>query len=412
MNPISVSELNTQIKYFLESNLSVVYLKAEISKITFHESGHVYFDVKDKTSSISCIMFRGNFSRVKFKLEKRMSVLIKGAINVYVPRGSYSLNCTDIEPDGIGALALAYEQLKKNLEKKGYFANKKPLPSYPKHIVIITSNTGAALHDMLSVAKKRWQLVKLTLIDSLVQGENAKYSIAKALNLADKQNADLILLARGGGSIEDLWCFNEELVADAIFACKTPVVSAIGHESDYLISDFVADKRAPTPSAAMEIILPDTTEKLMYIDEKQAQINADFKQLFAKKAHFLKYLTGLLELSSPQKQLQKQINTLHFSKNMLHKNYKNFLENKSVHLALSSFSHEFLKDFLAQKNMILSFAIKHLELLNPSKIKKGNAQISQNSKLIFLQDLKVGDEFNLQDSTQKVVAKILKVKKT
>ncbi len=280
---LSVSTLNNQIKSLLETTFLHVSVEGEVSRITYHGSGHLYFTLKDQNSSISCVMFRGNNMKMKFRLEEGMAVVLHGSVSVYAPRGNYQINCTRIEPAGEGALALAYEQLKKALHVKGYFENKKPIPKVINHIALVTSGTGAALQDMLRVAQKRWPLVQITIIDTIVQGDGCGDNIALNIQKADALHVDVIVIGRGGGSIEDLWGFNEEVVADAIHFATTPIVSAVGHEIDYVISDFVADLRAPTPSAAMEMILPDKTEILMRLDEIGESLNSYIKRVIYNK---------------------------------------------------------------------------------------------------------------------------------
>ncbi|MDX1295766.1 MAG: exodeoxyribonuclease VII large subunit, partial [Sulfurimonadaceae bacterium] len=225
---ISVSELNEQIKNLLESTFVRVYVEGELSRITYHNSGHIYFTLKDAGSAISCVMFRGNATKLRFRLEEGLKVILDGAISVYKPRGQYQINAFMIEPAGHGALALAYEQLKQKLSAQGYFepSRKKPMPRLPKKIALVTSATGAALQDMHRVAAHRWPLAKLSVYDSIVQGDAAAPSIVRNILSADKAGYDLIVIGRGGGSIEDLWAFNEEMVADAVYHATTPIISA------------------------------------------------------------------------------------------------------------------------------------------------------------------------------------------
>ncbi|MDA3908622.1 MAG: exodeoxyribonuclease VII large subunit, partial [Sulfurimonas sp.] len=298
MNTLSVSSLNNQIKSLLETTFMYVSVEGEVSRITFHNSGHVYFTLKDQNSTISCVMFRGNAAKMKFRLEEGMAVVLQGAISVYSPRGSYQINCTTIEPAGAGALNLAYEQLKKKLFAKGYFENKKQIPKTISRIALVTSATGAALQDMLRVATNRWPLVKITIIDTIVQGEACANILAQNIKKADALSVDVIVIGRGGGSMEDLWGFNEEVVADAIYYCSTPLVSAVGHEIDYVISDFVADLRAPTPSAAMEMILPDKAEMLMRLDEMMQALNYNIKRTIHNSAEKLEYLNRMFKTHS------------------------------------------------------------------------------------------------------------------
>ncbi len=298
--PITVTTLNNQIKSLLETHYMNLFVEGEVSRVTYHSSGHLYFTLKDKNSSISAVMFKGNNQKLKFRVEEGMQVIISGGISVYTPRGSYQINCQSMEPSGSGALALAYEQLKKRLEEKGYFdqTSKKELPRFPKHIVLITSKTGAAIQDMYRVAKKRWPLLKITLIDTIVQGESAAPMIAQNITIADTLNADVIVIGRGGGSLEDLWAFNEEIVAEAIYKTQTPIVSAVGHEIDFLISDFVADLRAPTPSAAMELVLPDSAEMLIYLDSLITTYNTSMQNILHKKQTQLTHTAQLFEQNS------------------------------------------------------------------------------------------------------------------
>ena len=237
-------------------------------------------------------MFRGNASKLRFRLEDGLKVIISGAITLYTPRGSYQINCFNIEPVGSGNLALAFEQLKKKLGSMGYFDQsiKKRLPRVPKKVAIITSKTGAALQDMLRVANSRWPLVEFYLYDVLVQGDMASTAIAKAIKRADIQGFDAIVVGRGGGSIEDLWAFNEEIVAKAIFEASTPIISAVGHEIDVVISDLVADVRAATPSNAMEILLPDKNELLIYLDETKNRYDEAINRVLIKKSEELNFL--------------------------------------------------------------------------------------------------------------------------
>lgn len=406
---LGVSELNNQIKSLLETTFLHVSVKGEVSRITYHNSGHLYFTLKDANSAISCVMFRGNLAKVKFRLEEGMSIVLHGSISVYTPRGSYQINATSMEPDGEGALALAYEQLKKKLQAKGYFDNKKPIPKSIKHIALITSATGAALQDMLRVATKRWPLVKITLLDSLVQGEYAKESIAKNIAIADSLGVDVIVVGRGGGSIEDLWAFNEEIVADAIFTCKTPILSAVGHEIDYVISDFVADLRAPTPSAAMEMLLPDKTEMLLRLDEMREYLDKSFVRMLGHKNEALLNLKERYKLHSFEAKMdlyKKQIEFLHASLS------------QKIALILAKYETMAQKtkndlDFLAKKMLTNKeatlYALQESFLQNePAKNLHVNyAQLVKDEKKITLKDLNEGDEFELYNAKEALKAKVI-----
>lgn len=256
--PLTISELTEQIKDFFELEFEKVYLQGEISNLAFPRSGHVYFNLKDPFAQISAVMFRSTAQRVKFDLENGLEVLAKGRITVYKPRGQYQLIVDSIEPMGVGALQLAFEQLKQKLHAEGLFdaEHKKSLPVLPRGIGIVTSPTGAAVRDILNVLKRRFPNIPVLISPVAVQGETASREIAKGIRSLQKEDVDIIIVGRGGGSIEDLWAFNEEIVARAIFKSKKPVISAVGHETDFTISDFVADLRAPTPSAAAELAVP------------------------------------------------------------------------------------------------------------------------------------------------------------
>ncbi len=260
---LSVSELNSMIRGQLESEYSEIWLQAEISNFIAHRSGHYYFQLKDDKAQVSAVMFRGMNSKLKFKPENGLEVMVRGKITVYEPRGNYQVFCQWMEPVGAGALQQAYEQLKAKLAAEGLFEldRKKPLPKFPKHIGVVTSPTGAAIRDILNVLKRRYKSAKVTLAPAVVQGDAAADSIVSAIELVNKvKDVDVLIVGRGGGSIEDLWCFNEEKVARAIANSRIPIISAVGHEVDFTISDFVADLRAPTPSAAAELVVQNASD--------------------------------------------------------------------------------------------------------------------------------------------------------
>jgi len=389
LKAITVSTLNNQIKSLLEAHFLNILVKGEVSRVTYHSSGHLYFTLKDKNSGISVVMFKGNNQKLKFRVEEGMEVIISGGISVYTPRGSYQINCSSLEPAGEGALALAYEQLKAKLEEKGYFDKniKKALPKFPKHIAVVTSKTGAAISDMLNVANKRWPLIKITLFDTLVQGKDAGSLIANSISLADKIGADVIIVGRGGGSLEDLWAFNEEVVAKAIYEALTPIVSAVGHEIDFLISDEVADLRAPTPSAAIELVLPDISEILIYLDSITSSYNTYMKKTLENKSRELQHQKELLKRNSFEERALFYKDEI---KSII-KNYQNF----------------FLLS-LNQKEGKLKQLLDAYSLNNPSKKDKtGYAQISKNGDIITLDELNIGDTFSSQNSKVEITSKVL-----
>ena len=261
----SVTELNNYVKRILETdeNLKNVFVTGEISNFKNHYSGHMYMTIKDEGGAIKSVMFSSYASRLKFVPENGMKVIIFGSVSLYNKDGSYQLYITDMQPDGVGALNLAFEQLKEKLGKEGLFNTefKKPIPKFPKKIGVMTAPDGAAVRDIFSVLKRRYPVAEIVFCPVAVQGASAAPEITKAIKLFNEQNAaDVLIVGRGGGSLEDLWAFNEEIVARAIFESKIPVISAVGHETDFTIADFVADLRAPTPSAAAELAVPDVFE--------------------------------------------------------------------------------------------------------------------------------------------------------
>ncbi|MDW7732538.1 MAG: exodeoxyribonuclease VII large subunit [Methanolobus sp.] len=268
MGIYTVSQLNDYIKYLLISDpqLDQVWVRGEISNLTKHSSGHYYFTLKDKGSQISCVSFKSTNRSLKFAPESSMKVLIFGSLDVYTVRGQYQLRVLDMRPDGIGELYKAYEQLRTRLQEEGLFevSRKRPIPRYPLRIGVATSPTGAAVHDILNVLKRRYP-VDVLLAPTIVQGEMSAASIVSSIEKLNRTDVDVIILGRGGGSLEDLWSFNEEVVARAIYGSSVPIISAVGHETDYTIADFTADLRAPTPSAAAELAVPDSADLKRYI---------------------------------------------------------------------------------------------------------------------------------------------------
>lgn len=408
---LSVTSLNNQVKSLLESTFLHVSVEGEVSRPTYHSSGHLYFTLKDADSSISCVMFKGNTRMLKFQVEEGMAVVVHGAISVFSPRGTYQINCTSMEPSGSGALAKAYEQLKIKLQAKGYFSleRKKSLPKFINHIAIVTSATGAALQDMLRVASKRWPMVKITLLDTLVQGEGAKFAIASNIHKADSLGVDVIVVGRGGGSIEDLWAFNEEIVADALFTCKTPTVSAVGHEIDTLICDFVADLRAPTPSAAMEMILPDQNEMLQHIDTLMERYTHLFGRLIRSKEENLRHLKQLFMKRSLDEKLSLWRNEIGILKRQYDAKLELVLREKSKQIELVKEKIDFqTKHNLSKKEQLLFSYTIALNTKEPTKeLKECYAQVVKEGKKIALEKIKVGDEFELQTPQTILKAKAL-----
>lgn len=301
---LTVTQINKYIKYKMDndSNLSVVYLKGEISNFKNHSSGHLYFTIKDESSRILAVMFRANASKINFKPVDGSKVLVVGRISCYEASGNYQIYVEEMLEDGVGNLYLEFEKLKKKLGDKGYFDDiyKKPIPKFPKKIGIITAPTGAAIRDIITTINRRYKLVELYIFPSLVQGENAKDDIVKNLNCASNYDLDLIILGRGGGSIEDLWAFNEEVVADAIFKSNIPIISAVGHEIDFTISDFVSDLRAPTPTAAAELSVPNTIDLINYIKQLEIRASKSMENIIDTKKSRLSSLINSYVLKNPK----------------------------------------------------------------------------------------------------------------
>lgn len=274
---ITVSQLNSYVKMLLESdaNLRDIYLCGEISNFTNHyKSGHYYLSLKDGTAIVKAVMFKYNVNNLKFVPEDGMKVICKGKISLYERDGNYQFYIESMEPEGIGALQLAYEQLCEKLRNEGLFedSHKKSIPKFPQKIAIVTSSTGAAYHDVINVISRRYPLAEVTLFSSLVQGENAAESMIDSLNKIEKCDFDVTIIGRGGGSLEDLWAFNDEKLARKIYDFSIPIISAVGHEVDFTVCDFVSDLRAPTPSAAAELCVPDKNEVKLYIESINSSI--------------------------------------------------------------------------------------------------------------------------------------------
>lgn len=407
----SVSSLNNQIKSLLEATFLHVSVEGEISRATYHSSGHLYFTLKDADSAIACVMFKGNAKALKFQLEEGMAVIVHGALSVFSPRGTYQINCLSMEPAGSGALAKAYEQLKVKLSAKGYFdaERKKRLPKFVEHVALVTSATGAALQDMLKVAQKRWPLVKITLLDTLVQGENAKFSIAENIAKADRLNVDVIIIARGGGSIEDLWAFNEEIVADAIFTCQTPIVSAVGHEIDYVISDFVADVRAPTPSAAMEMLLPDQIEMLQRLDDTAQHYERLVERLLHTKVLALTRLQELFHQHSIDRKMALWKSEIALLQGQLNERFERLLREKAYarQSLLERLVFQTRQNLSTHEQLLVTYR-NALSAKEPKREQKEcYAQIVRKGKKVALETIEIDEVFELQTPSTILLAQAL-----
>jgi len=413
---MSVSSLNTKIKSLLEATFMHTMVEGEVASATYHTSGHLYFSIKDKDSSIKCVMWRSSVAKMKFRIEKGMHIVVEGSVSVYTPRGEYQFQTVRIEPYGQGALALAYEQLKEKLKEKGYFdaQRKKPMPKHIQKIALVTAKESAALYDMLKIIEKRWALLEVVIVDTLVQGEQAAMQIAKSLQYADSLGVDVVVVGRGGGSAEDLWSFNEEVVADTIYAMQTPVVSAVGHEVDVMISDFVADMRAPTPSAAMEMILPDSREILYILSELEERFGYTVEQKMQRSIRELTHNEEMFLRASPSSKLTEVTHRFMQLKDEFKRNMDYKIERFSVQLPeVKRHYGQAISLRLQDKQHYLDVINEKLKMSDPKlQCHKGWAQVSYAGKTVILEDIEEGKNFILEDASIQVEALCMSKKKT
>ncbi len=322
-NIISVAALNEYIKAKLEGDitLSDIYLRGEISNFKHHyQTGHFYFSIKDENSVIRAVMFKGYASKLKFEPENGMKIIAHGRIGAFVRDGQYQIYCDDIEPDGIGSLYIAYEQLKRKLEAEGLFSpeRKKPLPKIPSRVGVITSPTGAAVRDIINVLGRRFPYAEMVLYGALVQGAEAAPSLISGIRyFKEKRNVDVIIIGRGGGSIEDLWAFNDETLAREIASSPVPVISAVGHETDFTICDFASDKRAPTPSAAAELAVPDTKDLMRRISNVTDRCEHLISGMIAERKKYLSSMSSRPVLKNPERYIDdRRMDLLNMSERM------------------------------------------------------------------------------------------------
>lgn len=390
---LSVSQINFYIKSIIENDgsLQFVLVTGEISNLTVHQrSGHIYLSLKDSNSVISAVMFAGNARRLRFRLENGMKVICRGRISVYEPSGRYQLYIENMQPDGVGALTLAFEQLKKSLAQKGLFdnAHKKPLPKFPKTIGVITSPTGAAVQDITNIIRRRFPSADIVLAPVLVQGESAPEQLVRAVNkFSASKIADVVIIGRGGGSAEDLWAFNDEQLAYAVYNCETPIISGVGHETDFTVCDFVADVRASTPSAAAELAVPDRQELMSYYFKQKQYISAMLDRKIKTAQLRLENQQRRMSASSPKlkaEQLEKQLSA------------------KSEKLT------RFMNVYISDKENKLIAAKGKLDGLNPLNVlNRGYAIAEKDEKIITSsKQLKDGDDFTVILSDGKINAKV------
>lgn len=333
---LSVSQLNRYIKmnFDADENLANIFISGEISNFTNHyRTGHLYFTLKDDSAAVRAVMFNFSAKRLKFMPEDGMKVIARGRVSVYEASGQYQLYVDDMQPDGVGALNLAYEQLKEKLQKEGLFSelHKKPLPPYPEKVGVITSPTGAAVRDIINVLGRRFPYAEIVFCPVLVQGDGAHLQLTDAVNLFNSERAaDVIIIGRGGGSIENLWEFNDEGLARAVYNSEIPVISAVGHETDFTICDFAADMRAPTPSAAAELAVPDANELQYALSALKNRMFLNVSSGIADRRSRLEYLTSKGALKSPDEMLSNRSQRLDTAFSKMLSSYENRIGGKKV----------------------------------------------------------------------------------
>lgn len=389
----TVSTLNNYIKDMIDSDITLreLFIVGEISNFKAHSSGHMYMTLKDEKSAIKAVMFKGNASRLKFMPADGMSVIVFGSVSVFQRDGQYQLYIQNMQPDGIGSLTLAFEQLKEKLMKEGLFAaeHKKALPRYPKTVGVVTSDTAAAFEDIKNVLKRRWPMADILLSPTKVQGEAAVPEIIKAITSLDESGrADVIILARGGGSIEDLWCFNDERVARTIYSCKTPLITGVGHEIDYTIADFVADYRAPTPSAAAEVSVPDIRTELSDISKMRLHIQRTLTNMLNSYKDSLDFIRSKNVLKSPLGLIDER---------------RLILDGYSDRMSSCMTSV-----FTAQKNRF-ELEMRRLDAFSPLKVLgRGYAIAEKDGRVIkSINDVSLSDDISLKVADGKISCKVI-----
>ncbi|RAK22328.1 exodeoxyribonuclease VII large subunit [Anoxybacillus vitaminiphilus] len=425
---VTVTALTKYIKrkFEVDPHLQDLWIKGEISNFTYHTRGHMYFTLKDENARIQAVMFAGYNRYLAFRPENGMKVLVRGEISVYEPSGNYQVYVKEMQPEGIGNLYLAYEQLKKRLEEEGLFSpeHKKPIPKFPRYVGVVTSPTGAAIRDIMTTIRRRYPIAKVILLPTLVQGEQAAPSIVRSIEKANELGyLDVLIVGRGGGSIEELWAFNEESVARAIFASNVPIISAVGHETDFTIADFVADLRAPTPTGAAELAVPHLTEllerlaqrkvrliramkeKLTHESERLARVQKSYafrypKKLYEQKEQQLDMLMERLERQTmrliEQKRERWQQYHLHLQKHHPAEKLKKAAEKQQV---LAKSLEREMQTIFKQKQLLFTSLLSKLQVLSPLKImERGYSLVyDQKQQLVkSIHQLEPGDSIKVR----------------
>ncbi|MBR5545043.1 MAG: exodeoxyribonuclease VII large subunit [Clostridia bacterium] len=392
---LTVTQLNTYAKSIVEQDttLSNVFVMGEISNFVDHyRSGHLYMSIKDNQSVISAVMFAGNASRLKFRPENGMSVIIRGRVSIYERDGRYQLYIDDMQPDGVGALAVAFEQMKEKLSKAGLFDNehKMRIPEIPEKIGVISSPTGAAVQDVLNVLNRRYPVAEIVFAGVQVQGDSAASTIIDAIKKLNRTDVDVIIIARGGGSAEDLWPFNDEKLAYAIYQSAIPIISGVGHETDFTICDFVADLRAPTPSVAAELAVPDIREQKFYLSALKSALDNAIETDIKEKQYNLEQLTKSSVLKNPEKIIE---------------NCELYLDTLTTRINMN------FKDIFTKYSSEFSMLCSKLDSLSPLKVLARGYSITKKDENIIInsKDLSVGDNISIQFADGNAKAKITEV---
>ena len=414
---ISISQLTRYIKFKFDNDehLAHVFLRGEISNFKAHTRGHYYFTLKDETSRINAVMFASNVVKMNFRPADGMKVLVTGRISVYEATGGYQIYVEEMVEDGVGNLYVQFEELKKKLQQEGLFdpEHKKKIPKIPKTVGIITAPTGAAIRDILSTIKRRWPITKTILFPSLVQGASAAPEIIKQIEKAQEYDIDVLIVGRGGGSIEDMWCFNDEQVARAIYACKIPVISAVGHEIDFTIADFVADLRAPTPTGAAEMAVPNISDFYQYFGQIELRLEQAIMTMITSKKDQLETLKKSYILTNPiamyqvkEQRFDSLFEKIHLLMNSIIANEKNNclilkqkLEN-NIQKVLENEQHRYLH------------ALNKLEILNPLLTIKRGYSITRNQDHVVtsIQQVKPHDKLKIEVTDGLIEARVEEVK--
>ena len=392
----SVSQVNQYIKNMFLSDyaLNKIYIKGEISNCKYHTSGHIYFTIKDSKSQISAVMFAGQRAGLQFRLQEGQSVIVLGSIQVYERDGKYQMYAREILLDGAGQLYEKFQQLKNDLEEEGLFAPeyKQPIPVYAKTVGIVTAKTGAAIQDIINISTRRNPFVQLVLYPAKVQGEGAAVSIVQGIKRLDSMGLDVLIVGRGGGSLEDLWAFNEEIVARAIFECNTPIISAVGHETDVTIADYAADLRAPTPSAAAELAVCNIADVLFSLQEYEKNLQQNMQYKIQRYRTVLENKKLKIEHNSPFYQIQQKKQYLMHAEEKL----QSFMENQ-----------------LKNKKHALAIYIEKMKALSPlEKLSQGYGYIQAEEKqLKTIENVTVGDTIHISIIDGEMDAKVTKIEK-